>query len=451
MANSEMALLTEKRLKEMEAEMNRFEQEILVPKDFDAGGRRMIIGAGTFNKVKAQIRGGDDQPPLKMARPDGPGPGPGPHSGPKPSNSEGPQYSDPNIPLSVLAAPPPPPPSLMSSSSRSSSSGVPNLAPPPPPPPSMRPNLPFVPHQIRHRMPPPPPPHAGPPGQGLPRPPHHFMGGQSGHDPYSGGYQGPPHSQPMLHRGPPMRPPYGGPGPQGPMPMGPNPPYHGGPPMEQKKDPVIEKPRVVYSSAPIINKPEKKKKRKKDNSEEGGGGNNMVTGDQSKVGPPVDIAPSGSFIPPPEVMTHEQIHEPEPVLETVTKKEKKEKKPKKIIRTAAGETWEDHSLEEWEKDDFRIFCGDLGNEVTEEVLARAFSRYPSFLKSKVVRDKRTNKTKGYGFVSFKDPNDFVQAMREMNGKYVGNRPIKLRKSAWKDRNIEIVRKKEKEKKRLGLR
>ena len=67
-------------------------------------------------------------------------------------------------------------------------------------------------------------------------------------------------------------------------------------------------------------------------------------------------------------------------------------------------------------DDFRIFCGDLGNEVTDEVLARAFSRYPSFVKSKVVRDKRTNKTKGYGFVSFKDPNDFVQAMREMNGK-----------------------------------
>ena len=66
-------------------------------------------------------------------------------------------------------------------------------------------------------------------------------------------------------------------------------------------------------------------------------------------------------------------------------------------------------------DDFRIFCGDLGNEVTDEVLARAFGRYPTFLKAKVVRDKRTNKTKGYGFVSFKDPNDFVQAMRDMNG------------------------------------
>jgi len=37
------------------------------------------------------------------------------------------------------------------------------------------------------------------------------------------------------------------------------------------------------------------------------------------------------------------------------------------------------------------------------------------------------------------------------GKYVGNRPIKLRKSAWQDRQIDIVKKKEKEKKRLGFR
>ncbi len=67
-------------------------------------------------------------------------------------------------------------------------------------------------------------------------------------------------------------------------------------------------------------------------------------------------------------------------------------------------------------DDFRIFAGDLGNEVTDELLTRSFNKYPSFVKAKVVRDKRTNKTKGYGFVSFRDPTDFVRAMREMNGK-----------------------------------
>lgn len=66
-------------------------------------------------------------------------------------------------------------------------------------------------------------------------------------------------------------------------------------------------------------------------------------------------------------------------------------------------------------DDFRLFCGDLGNDVTDEVLTRAFSKYSSFLKAKVIRDKRTNKTKGFGFVSFKDPQDFIRATKEMNG------------------------------------
>ena len=36
--------------------------------------------------------------------------------------------------------------------------------------------------------------------------------------------------------------------------------------------------------------------------------------------------------------------------------------------------------------------------------------------AKVVRDKRSNKTKGYGFVSFKSPDDFTKAIKEMNGR-----------------------------------
>lgn len=152
----------------------------------------------------------------------------------------------------------------------------------------------------------------------------------------------------------------------------------------------------------------------------------------------------------PSMPEHEPLHEVGEVV-TEDKKRIKQEKVKRCIRTAAGISWEDPSLLEWEHDDFRIFCGDLGNEVNDDILARAFSKYQSFLKAKVIRDKRTGKTKGYGFVSFKDPNDYVRAMREMNGKYVGSRPIKLRKSMWRDRNMDVVRKKQKEKKKLGLR
>ena len=40
---------------------------------------------------------------------------------------------------------------------------------------------------------------------------------------------------------------------------------------------------------------------------------------------------------------------------------------------------------------------------------------------------------GYGFVSFSDPIEGAKALREMDGKYVGNRPCKLRKSTWDER------------------
>ncbi|KAI3967307.1 hypothetical protein MKW92_008114 [Papaver armeniacum] len=112
---------------------------------------------------------------------------------------------------------------------------------------------------------------------------------------------------------------------------------------------------------------------------------------------------------------------------------KAETKKRAIPRKAAGQTWEDPTLAEWPENDYRLFCGDLGNEVNDEVLSKAFTRFPTFNMARVVRDKRTGKTRGFGFVSFGNPLDLAAALKEMNGKYVGNRPIKLRKSSWKER------------------
>ncbi|KAG2186056.1 hypothetical protein INT43_002494 [Umbelopsis isabellina] len=137
---------------------------------------------------------------------------------------------------------------------------------------------------------------------------------------------------------------------------------------------------------------------------------------------------------------------PEPIsieeLNRVSNRGGASKKQPKIVRSAGGETWEDATLADWDSNDYRLFAGDLGPEVDDDMLTRAFSKYPSFQKAKVVMDKRAVKSKGYGFVSFKDADDFVKAWREMNGKYVGNRPIKLRKSTWKDRNMDVRAKKQ---------
>lgn len=106
------------------------------------------------------------------------------------------------------------------------------------------------------------------------------------------------------------------------------------------------------------------------------------------------------------------------------------------LRKASGKIWRDPTLEDWPREDYRLFCGDLGNEVTDDLLANAFRKYSSFQKAKVIRDKRTGKTKGYGFVSFSAPEDMVAALRDVNGRYVGNRPVRLKKSSWKDKSID---------------
>src|SRR5262249_43184250 len=78
---------------------------------------------------------------------------------------------------------------------------------------------------------------------------------------------------------------------------------------------------------------------------------------------------------------------------------KKGKKKTSLVRMAGGELWDDPSLLEWDENDYRLFAGDLGNEVTDELLFKAFSKYPSLQRTRVVREKRTGKSKGYGFIS----------------------------------------------------
>ncbi|KAL1413107.1 hypothetical protein Q8F55_000856 [Vanrija albida] len=97
-----------------------------------------------------------------------------------------------------------------------------------------------------------------------------------------------------------------------------------------------------------------------------------------------------------------------------------------VIRKAGGRVWEDATLVEWDPKWYRLFVGDVSNDVSERTLDDAFSKYPSYAKCKVVRDRLSQKAK-YGFIAFKDPEDFLRAWKEMDGKYVGNRPIRLSK------------------------
>ncbi|TKY84864.1 hypothetical protein EX895_005944 [Sporisorium graminicola] len=99
-----------------------------------------------------------------------------------------------------------------------------------------------------------------------------------------------------------------------------------------------------------------------------------------------------------------------------------------VLRRAAGKLWEDQTLLEWDPSHKRLFVGDLGNDVSDETLAAAFDKFPSFSKARVIRNK-DGKAKGYGFVAFADPEDFLKAWKQMDGKYIGSRPCRLKKAA----------------------
>ena len=115
---------------------------------------------------------------------------------------------------------------------------------------------------------------------------------------------------------------------------------------------------------------------------------------------------------------------------------------KPVVRMAAGKSWVDETLSEWPENDFRIFVGNLGAEIDEASLLQHFSTsYPSATMAKIVREKATQKTKGYGFVSFSQPLDSAKAIREQDQSWLGSRPIRVKRSDWQERNKSTVQKK----------
>ncbi|KAA0155876.1 hypothetical protein FNF29_01295 [Cafeteria roenbergensis] len=108
---------------------------------------------------------------------------------------------------------------------------------------------------------------------------------------------------------------------------------------------------------------------------------------------------------------------------------------RKDLRVAGGKVWEDKTLEEWPENDFRLFVGDLAPEVEHKDLAGVFAEYPSFQMARVIYDKPSGKSKGFGFVSLMNVMEAAKAIRDKNRKYLRSRPITVRWSQWHKRSL----------------
>lgn len=73
---------------------------------------------------------------------------------------------------------------------------------------------------------------------------------------------------------------------------------------------------------------------------------------------------------------------------------------------------------------FHIFVGDLSNEVNDEVLYQAFSAFGSISEARVMWDMKTGRSRGYGFVAFRDRDHAEKALSSMDGEWLGSRAIR---------------------------
>ncbi|KAK1378972.1 polyadenylate-binding protein RBP45-like [Heracleum sosnowskyi] len=81
---------------------------------------------------------------------------------------------------------------------------------------------------------------------------------------------------------------------------------------------------------------------------------------------------------------------------------------------------------------YTIFVGDLAADVSDYTLQETFRlHYPSVKGAKVVTDRETSRSKGYGFVKFGDESEQMRAMTEMNGSMCSSRPMRIGPAANK--------------------
>ncbi|KAJ3134709.1 hypothetical protein HK100_003353 [Physocladia obscura] len=86
-----------------------------------------------------------------------------------------------------------------------------------------------------------------------------------------------------------------------------------------------------------------------------------------------------------------------------------------------------------------IFVGDLGSEVNDQLLAKAFSAFGSLSDARVMWDPNSGKSRGYGFVAFKDREDAERAISAMNNEWLGSRPIRVNWANQKSQNPALAR------------
>lgn len=72
---------------------------------------------------------------------------------------------------------------------------------------------------------------------------------------------------------------------------------------------------------------------------------------------------------------------------------------------------------------YKLFVGGLPFATTDEELSELFSAHGTVSYAKVITDRETGRSKGFGFVEFENDDEGKAAEKAMNGSEIGGRSI----------------------------
>ena len=73
----------------------------------------------------------------------------------------------------------------------------------------------------------------------------------------------------------------------------------------------------------------------------------------------------------------------------------------------------------------KIYVGNLAFSVTDDELVQAFSSFGTVASARVVIDKMSGRSKGFGFVEIEDDGAADEAINKMNGQTIAGRAVRV--------------------------
>ncbi len=73
----------------------------------------------------------------------------------------------------------------------------------------------------------------------------------------------------------------------------------------------------------------------------------------------------------------------------------------------------------------KLYVGNLSFSVNDEELQQAFSSFGNVISARIVIDKMSGRSKGFGFVEFEDDAGADSAISKMDGQEIGGRPVRV--------------------------